>query len=175
MDDAQWYSLFAERLHSPRHTLSPDGRKQRTKHTTMHGHSLTTMKATMGRTAIDCTPWNRPTLFSENEFPCFGDMPSRPLHRRQSPKYENLFSGNKNPCFGDMQTKQNRRLAPTAKTRGCGGCTRPLPYMVWHLGLQKSSANYLGPRVFAQKYFVDLIFGHFFCPFSQNFFDSCAK
>jgi hypothetical protein len=59
--------------------------------------------------------------------------------------------------------------------RGLMACMPALPYIVWHLELQKSSANYLGPRVFAQKGFVDLIFGHFFCPFSQNFFDSCAK
>ena len=34
---------------------------------------------------------------------------------------------------------------------------------------------YLVPRVFSQKGFDISIFGHFFCPFSQNFFDSCAK
>jgi hypothetical protein len=36
-------------------------------------------------------------------------------------------------------------------------------YMVLRLVLQKSSANYLVPRVFAQKGFDDLIFGHTFC------------
>jgi hypothetical protein len=30
------------------------------------------------------------------------------------------------------------------------------------------------PRVFAQKGNGVSVFGHFFCPFSQNFFDSCA-
>ena len=38
---------------------------------------------------------------------------------------------------------------------------------------QKSSANYLVPRVFAQKGFAISIFGHFFCPFSENFIESC--
>jgi hypothetical protein len=48
-------------------------------------------------------------------------------------------------------------------------------YMVSQLSFQKSSANYLVPRVFSQKGFDISIFGHFFCPFSQNFFESCAK
>ena len=33
---------------------------------------------------------------------------------------------------------------------------------------------YLVTRVFAQKGNGVTVFGHFFCPFSQNFFDSCA-
>jgi hypothetical protein len=48
-------------------------------------------------------------------------------------------------------------------------------YMLSRLCAEKSSANYLGPRVFSQKGFAISIFGHFFCPFSQNFFESCAK
>jgi hypothetical protein len=36
-------------------------------------------------------------------------------------------------------------------------------YMVSRRVLQKSSAIYLVPRVFAQKGFDDLIFGHTFC------------
>ncbi len=47
--------------------------------------------------------------------------------------------------------------------------------MVTHFSSQKSSAIYLAPRVFAQKGFDISIFGHFFCPFPENFFDSCAK
>jgi hypothetical protein len=47
--------------------------------------------------------------------------------------------------------------------------------MVTYFSSRKSSANYLAPRVFAQKGFDISIFGHFFCPFSQNFFDSCAN
>ena len=47
--------------------------------------------------------------------------------------------------------------------------------MVTHFSSQKSSANYLAPRVFSQKGFDISIFGHFFCPFPGNFFDSCAK
>jgi len=49
------------------------------------------------------------------------------------------------------------------------------PCMVSRLCAEKSSANYLVPRVFAQKGFAISIFGHFFCPFSENFFESCAK
>ena len=41
--------------------------------------------------------------------------------------------------------------------------------------LRKSSANYLVRVEFSQKGFDISIFGHFFCPFSQNFFDSCAN
>ena len=47
------------------------------------------------------------------------------------------------------------------------------PYMVSQMFAQKSSANYLVPRVFAQKGFAISIFGHFFCPFSENFIESC--
>jgi hypothetical protein len=35
--------------------------------------------------------------------------------------------------------------------------------------LRKSSANYLATRVFAQKGFVDLDFGHHQCPFLEIF------
>jgi hypothetical protein len=34
---------------------------------------------------------------------------------------------------------------------------------------RKSSANYLAPRVFAQKGFAISIFGHFFCPIPEIF------
>jgi hypothetical protein len=47
------------------------------------------------------------------------------------------------------------------------------PCMVSQMFAQKSSANYLVPRVFAQKGFAISIFGHFFCPFSENFIESC--
>jgi hypothetical protein len=47
------------------------------------------------------------------------------------------------------------------------------PYMLSQKWLQKSSANYLVPRVFAQKGFAISIFGHFFCPFPENFIESC--
>ena len=40
---------------------------------------------------------------------------------------------------------------------------------------QKSSANYLAPRVFSQKGNGVSIFGHTFLSISQNFFDFCAK
>jgi len=49
------------------------------------------------------------------------------------------------------------------------------PYMVSAFVAGKSSAKHLAPRVFSQKSFVESVFGHFFCPFSENFFDSCAK
>jgi hypothetical protein len=41
--------------------------------------------------------------------------------------------------------------------------------MVSQFSLRKSSANYLAPRVFAQKGNGLTIFGHFFCPFSEIF------
>jgi hypothetical protein len=41
--------------------------------------------------------------------------------------------------------------------------------MVSRFSLPKSSANYLAPRVFAQKGNGLSIFGHFFCPFSEIF------
>jgi hypothetical protein len=41
--------------------------------------------------------------------------------------------------------------------------------MVRVFSSRKSSAKRLAPRVFAQKSFVDSIFGHFFCPFPENF------
>ena len=47
------------------------------------------------------------------------------------------------------------------------------PYMLSQKWLQKSSAIYLVPRGFAQKGFDVSIFGHFFCPFSENFIESC--
>ena len=47
------------------------------------------------------------------------------------------------------------------------------PYMLSQKWLQKSSANYLVPRGFAQKGFAISIFGHFFCPFPENFIESC--
>ena len=57
--------------------------------------------------------------------------------------------------------------------------TAPMQYfrtiMVTHFSSRKSSAKRLAPRVFAQKSFVDPVFGHFFCPFPGNFFESCAK
>lgn len=46
--------------------------------------------------------------------------------------------------------------------------------MVSRMMLQKSSAIYLVPRVFAQKGFAMLVFGHLFCPFSDNFIESCT-
>ena len=47
--------------------------------------------------------------------------------------------------------------------------------MVSHILLQKSSAKHLATRRISQKCFVDLIFGHHRCPFSQKFFESCAN
>jgi hypothetical protein len=41
--------------------------------------------------------------------------------------------------------------------------------MVSQLLIQKSSAKHLATRRISQKSFVDLIFGHRFCPFSRNF------
>ena len=41
--------------------------------------------------------------------------------------------------------------------------------MVSQIMVQKSSAKYLATRRFSQKGFVDLIFGHRWCPFSRNF------
>jgi hypothetical protein len=41
--------------------------------------------------------------------------------------------------------------------------------MVPLFSAQKSSANYLAPRVFAQKGFDISILGHFFCPFPEIF------
>ena len=48
-------------------------------------------------------------------------------------------------------------------------------YMVSQMSLQKSSANYLVPRVFSQKGNGVSIFGHTLLSISQNFFDFCAK
>ena len=42
-------------------------------------------------------------------------------------------------------------------------------YMVLQLTSRKSSAKHLATRGFSQKGFVDLIFGHHRCPFSENF------
>ena len=41
--------------------------------------------------------------------------------------------------------------------------------MVSQMLLQKSSAKHLATRVFAQKCFVDLDYGHHRCPFPGNF------
>ena len=49
------------------------------------------------------------------------------------------------------------------------------PCMVSQILFQKSSANYLATRVFAQKGFAMFIFGHGLMSISQNFFDFCAK
>ena len=38
-----------------------------------------------------------------------------------------------------------------------------------NIAFPKSSAKHLATRVFAQKGFVDLDFGHHRCPFSENF------
>jgi hypothetical protein len=94
---------------------------------------------------------------------------------RQSLKCKNLFPENKKPRFGDC-------------FRGplCGFC--PFlhyghtfakmifkylrPHMLSSKCLQKSSANYLVPRVFAQKGFAISIFGHFFLSISQKFIES---
>ena len=48
-------------------------------------------------------------------------------------------------------------------------------YMVLCIVVQKSSANYLATRVFAQKGFAMFIFGHTFLSIFWNFFDFCAK
>jgi hypothetical protein len=72
-----------------------------------------------------------------------------------------------------MQPLENRPFGAAPQQRGLRGAHAPLPYMVSRNDRQKSSANYLVPRVFAQKGFAISIFGHFFCPFSENFIESC--
>jgi hypothetical protein len=57
--------------------------------------------------------------------------------------------------------------------RGLRRAHAPAPYMLSRKWLQKSSAIYLVTRVFSQKGFAISIFGHLFCPFSENFIESC--
>ena len=72
----------------------------------------------------------------------------------QSLKRENLFPGNKNPRFGDIRQNDPRQMA-TFCNHGlvfANRCfTNFTPYMLSRKCLQKSSANYLVPRGFAQK------------------------
>ena len=95
---------------------------------------------------------------------------------RQSLNQQKLFPGNKNPRFGDIRQNDPRQMA-TFCNHGlvfANRCfTNFTPYMLSRKCLQKSSANYLVPRVFAQKGFAISIFGHFFCPFPENFIESC--
>ena len=44
-----------------------------------------------------------------------------------------------------------------------------IPYIVWCIAFQKSSAKHLAPRRFSQKGFDISIFGHHRCPFSGIF------
>ena len=113
------------------------------------------------------------SCFPEIRNPPKGTCTRPPLRRRQSPNRQNLFSGNKKPPKRDMQPPENRLFGTNPHKRGLRWAHAPLPYMVSRNDRQKSSANYLVPRVFAQKGFDISIFGHFFCPFSENFIESC--
>ena len=121
------------------------------------------------------------------------------LHRcmRQSRNREKLFSQNNKPSKRDIRRtaappKNGKPFFPKTRnpvfgTVACG--FRPFlqygailtffmlnylrPYMLSRKWLQKSSANYLVTRGFAQKGFAISIFGHFFCPFPENFIESC--
>ena len=121
-------------------------------------------------------PRKRQNLFSGNKKPPKRDM-SRPAGRRRHPrKRQNLFSGNKKPPKRDMRTPCAPYLRPFLNhghkfSKMIFKFTRP--YMLSQITVKKSSAIYLVTRVFAQKGFAISIFGHFFCPFSENFIESC--
>ena len=94
----------------------------------------------------------------------------------QSLKRRNIFHGNKNPRFGDCFRGPLCDFCPFLQYGAILAffiLTYLRPYMLSRKCLQKSSANYLVPRVFAQKGFAISIFGHFFCPFPENFIESC--
>jgi hypothetical protein len=85
-----------------------------------------------------------------------------------------------NDFFGKQETPKKGHTAPhwrpfgtAPKNKGFKGAHAPLPYMLSRKWLRKSSAIYLVPRGFAQKGFAISIFGHFFCPFPENFIESC--
>ena len=114
------------------------------------------------------------TMFPGNKKPRFRDIRMCKSRRRQSPKRQKLFSGNETPpqkgtCARAVSTFWHRPSQIGFK----GGAHTPLPYMLSRQWLRKSSANYLVPRGFAQKGFAISILGHFFCPFPDNFIESC--
>jgi hypothetical protein len=115
----------------------------------------------------------RQTMFSGNKKPRFGHIRMCKSRRRQSPKRQTMFSGNKKPRFGDQGSAQLVPLGTDPQQMGFKGAHAPLPYMLSRKWLQKSSANYLVTLGFAQKGFAISIFGHFFCPFPENFIESC--
>jgi len=113
------------------------------------------------------------TMFPGNKKPRFRDMHAAQCRRRQSPKRRKLFSGNKKPRKRDMHASKAALFGTDPHKRGLRRAHAPLPYMLSRQWLRKSSANYLVPRGFAQKGFAISILGHFFCPFPDNFIESC--
>jgi hypothetical protein len=73
----------------------------------------------------------------------------------------------------DMHASKAALFGTDPHKRGLRRAHAPLPYMLSRQWLRKSSANYLVPRGFAQKGFAISILGHFFCPFPDNFIESC--
>jgi len=84
--------------------------------------------------------------------------------RKQEPPFWGLFSGTLHDFCPFLQYGHTFARMISKYLR---------PYMLSRKWLQKSSAIYLVPRVFAQKGFAISIFGHFFCPFPENFIESC--
>jgi hypothetical protein len=163
--------------------------------------TVKTMTPTTGPRTIERPPEIGQPCFPKTINPQKGTCLSPKGRRRQSPKRQNLFSENKKPPKRDMprapiapktvpktpkpffrkqETPKKGHAAPgkppfwyRPQTKGFNGGACPLTNMVSRNDRQKSSANHLVPRVFAQKGFAISIFGHFFCPFSENFIESC--
>jgi hypothetical protein len=121
-------------------------------------------------------PKNTKSFFPETRNPDFGTTNISSLFCCTPQKHEKLFPGNKKPRFWDMPQPKWAEM----DRNGAHGLifafmnfTNFAPCMVSRLCAGKSSAIYLVPRVFAQKGFAISIFGHFFCPFSENFIESC--
>jgi hypothetical protein len=121
-------------------------------------------------------PKNPKTFFPKTRNPVLGTSDGRIPLCCTPKKTQNLFSENKKPRFGDIRAPICTHLHPFYNhghnfVKMIFKITRS--YMLSRKWLQKSSAIYLVPRVFAQKGFAISIFGHFFCPFSENFIESC--
>jgi len=114
----------------------------------------------------------------ETRFPIFGTSDKTFVKCCTPLKLQNIFPENKNPRFWDIHASISDILVhifafwvfyiffQSKSMRAC---------MVSRMMLRKSSAIYLVPRVFAQKGFAMLVFGHLFLSISENFFDFCAK
>ena len=116
-------------------------------------------------------------LFSGNKKPRFGDIPRAVASPKNAKPF---FPEIRNPVLGTSIAPIRRHLVLFGAIFYHGLILLFYvfdifrPYMISLIFDQMRRKIYLVTRVFAQKGNGVTVFGHFFCQFSQNFFDSCA-